>query len=623
MGRCGSVLPPARRFALALVLAGVPAALASLALGFVPEARAAGWQEAHQTSDDVRVSVAQDGTATVVHRLRYRVVAGRFKSFDFAGIDPRAEIVPQTVALPEKGSEIGAKVEPNGKAPGSVRIVLDDPKGIGRGGYTIDLTYKLDLVATKMLARDGAMWRLAWSAPPSTEGHDGARVVFELPPSPTEPRLASPEQAATTVATFRRMPEKDELELVRAHVPRGEAVVWSARVDPKAFPLVTAPELRPSPVAIVAGDTPNRAPAALVACGFAVLAGLLAFALRTKQAAVAQACAAARSNARPLLPVPGGAAPFVYGATTTTALAALLWANPTVGALLVVLAMAVAAHRAPAVIERPRGPGRWKAVSDEDVLLAQKRPSGPGDLFDVGTTKGLLVALALLAAVVGATVLLATRVAGAVLAIPLCSMVLVPLFVTGTRAQLPPKPSDLSSRFLRTTRDRLARLVDLTHLELACVARFGEGTQTFDEVRLTCAPADRIPGLRTIELALAAVAPGGNTAVPEILVRFDDASAAAEKIARIAPGVAVVPGRAPEEKVLRLSPRVPTPAFAARLLARLSEELEGRRASDRTASSEPSRPARPWKGKERRTPPGTPKRAPKQNTAIVAAVALA
>ncbi|AKU99724.1 hypothetical protein AKJ09_06388 [Labilithrix luteola] len=591
-----------------------------------PAAHAAGWQEAHQTSDDVRVTVAQDGMATVVHHLRYRVVAGRFKSFDFGGIDPRAEVVPQTVAFPEKGNEIAAKVEPNAKAPGSVRIALDDAKGLGRGIYTVDLTYKLDLVATKMLVRDGAMWRLAWSAPPSGEGHDGARVVFELPPAPTEPRLASTEQAATTVATFRRMPEKDELELVRAHVPRGEGVVWSARVDPKAFPLVTAPELRAAPAAVAASTTPNRVPAALVACGFAVIAGLLALALRTKQAAVAHACAASRSNARPLIPVPGGAAPFVYGAVTVAALAALLWANPTVGALLVVLAMALAAHRAPAVIERPRGPGRWRTVSDEDVLLAQKRPSSPGDLFDVGTTKGRLVALALVAAVASATVLLATRVAGAALAIPLGSMVLVPLFVTGTRAQLPPKPSELSSRFLRTTRDRLARLADLTHLELACVARFGEGTQTFDEVRLTCAPADRIPGLRTIELALAAMAPGGNTAVPEVLVRFDDASAAAEKIARIAPGVAVVPGRAPEEKVLRLSPRVPTPAFAARLLARLSEELEGRRASDRprdTAGPEPSRPARAWKGKERRTPPGTSKRPSKQNTAIVAAVALA
>ena len=166
------------------------------------------------------------------------------------------------------------------------------------------MKYRLDLVAAKMLVRDGAMWRLAWTAPTSPEGHDGARVVFEVPSAPTEPRLASPEQAATTLATLRREPDKDELELVRAHIPRGEAVVWSARVDPKAFPRVVSPELRP-PVASVtaAAPVPNHVPAVLVACVLAILAGALAFALGAKQRFVARACASASVRPRPLIPL--------------------------------------------------------------------------------------------------------------------------------------------------------------------------------------------------------------------------------------------------------------------------------------------------------------------------------
>jgi hypothetical protein len=107
-----------------------------------------------------------------------------------------------------------------------------------------------------------------------------------------------------------------------------------------------------------------------------------------------------------------------------------------------------------------------------------------------------------------------------------------------------------------------------------------ERSHDVDEVRLACAPEERIPGLRAIELALAASALG---AVPEVLVRFDDASEAAAKVASLAPGVPVVVGRAPEEKVLRIAPTTPSAAGAAKLVARLLAELEGRRASDRDA----------------------------------------
>ena len=48
--------------------------LAAAALVARP-ASAGGWQEMHETSDDVRLDVGPDGVATVQHHLRYRVVA--------------------------------------------------------------------------------------------------------------------------------------------------------------------------------------------------------------------------------------------------------------------------------------------------------------------------------------------------------------------------------------------------------------------------------------------------------------------------------------------------------------------------------------------------------------------
>jgi hypothetical protein len=568
------------------------------------EAGARGWEEVHQSADDVRLTVGPDGVAMIEHHLRFRIVAGRFTSFELAGIDPRAELAPESVVLPEQGDEIPARAEANPKVPGTVKIAFDVPGvgkgkgGLRRGIYIATVKYKLDLVAAKAIVRDGAMWKLAWTAPPAPEGRDGARVTYELPPAPTEPRLAKPEEAVTTLATLRRQPDKDELELVRTHVPRGEAVVWSARVDPKAFPAIAAPELRPpAPVALAASGAPpppNRVPIAILATALASIAGLFAFVARAKRGHVARACERAGIRPRMLVPIPWGLGPFVYAAAATTGLATLVWGTPLHGAALVVVAMALAAHRKPTVIARPRGPGRWQIVADEEVLLPRPSAPAPGDALDAGTRRGKIVLLLVGAAIACAAYALRTKLPGSVIAIPLAGAALAPIFVTGTRAQMPRSPSDLAASFLRPVRDVLARTIDLAHVDVCCSARFRDGAaraqgERYDEVRLACGPRDRIPGLRAIELAFAGV-------LPEILVRYGDATEAASKIAAIAPKVPVVPGRVPEEKVLRLAPTAPTADGAAKLLAKLVAELEGRRATDRDERCT----AAYYRGKERR-----------------------
>lgn len=567
----------------------------------------------HETSDDVRVEVGTDGVATVQHHLRYRVVAGHFKAFDLSGVDARGEATPEISLTraqrdPEArgGAEIAAHVEASPKASGTLRVVVDEGKGLGRGAYVLDVKYRLDLVATKMLTRDGAMWKLAWAAPPAPEGRDGARVVFDLPAAPTEPRLAAAAESTTTLATLRRSVERDELELVRAHVPRGEPVTWAARVDPKAFPRVTAPELRPPPAAPI--EAPSMLGSdlkrALVACGFAALAGALAALLRKKQQAVREAAALRGARARPLVPVPWRAGPFVYGIAAALALAMLLWWSPIGGAATAALAMALAAHRAPEPVARPRGPGAWRPVADPRALVPGRPPPLPTDALDVATTRARLL-LAAIAAGVGASAwLLREHVPQIAIALPLASAALLPIFVTGTRAQLAPTPTELASRVLRPTRDALAAVLDLAHVEVRTIgrvvgptgdARASASLDALDEIRLVCAPRDRTPGLRAIELALAPC-PRGLGATPEVLVRFDEASSASERIARLAPGAPVVPGRTPEERVVRLSPEEATPRATAALVAKWVMALEGRRATDRP---DPPAPA-PWSGKERR-----------------------
>jgi hypothetical protein len=159
---------------------------------------------------------------------------------------------------------------------------------------------------------------------------------------------------------------------------------------------------------------------------------------------------------------------------------------------------------------------------------------------------------------------------------------------------------------LRPVRDALGRRIDLSHVELRTIARALEHAKddVLDEVRLACAPIDRTPGLRALELALAVAAPGPHGAIPEVLVRFDDGSPAAARIASLARGARPVPGRTPDEKVVRLAPEEPTADASARLLAGLLADLEGRRATDRISGNEPSRTThtRPGGGPERRAP---------------------
>lgn len=576
---------------------------AVLALLSAP-AHAGGWQEIHQASDDVRIAVSPDGKALVEHHLRFRIVAGRFKSFEVTGIDQTAQLVTETMVLPVAGGELPAKVEPNPKVPGALKITLADaPKGVSRGSYVVDLKYKLDLVATKMLVNDGGMWRLAWTAPPAPEGRDTVRVVYQLPSAPTEPRIASPDTSGTFLPTLRRKPDADELELVRPHVPRGEAVTWAIRVDPKAFaPLVASQHTQHAEdgkklaetvaPAALAPEEPRPLP--LYAAVLAVVAGLFAAILRTKQSATVSACDAMGVVARPLLPIPPSIAPFVYGGTVAGGLALFLWGEPLAGAGSVVCAMLLAAHRAPLGVARPRRPGSWRTVASSSVLLPPAEEPTSGDVFDLGTRRGKLAALGVIAVAAGLAFALRLRVAGAVVAIPLTATALVPIFTTGVRAQLPLRPEGLAARVLRPVRDALARIVDLGHVDLSCIARVRDDARV-DEVRLACAPSERIPGLRAIELGVATSRDlADRAAIPEVLVRYDDGSQAAAKIAEIAHGAKVVPGRSPEERVLRLAPDAPSSRETARLLARLLADLEERRST---------KPAT-WTGAERRLPRG-------------------
>jgi hypothetical protein len=297
---------------------GSRAIFATLALSlslFAAPTQAAGWQEAHAPIDNLRVSVRPDGNATVEREVHLRVVAGTYKNWEIPGLDPGATLqlevgTDSDIAHPVKAHAELAERTPGESEPSatgdrrSVRIVIDEPaQGLRRGQYTFKVRYDVNLRAANAIDLSGPLAKLTYLQAPTAEGRDGAQIVFDLPQGPTEPRL--PEEVAgesqTQQITVRRSGDRDEVSLLRAHVAKREPVLWSLRVDPRAFHLLTKPEVKVAPPPPPPPTLSQRATPALAAA-LAGLAALLLLSERERQRATERRLI---TPASALLPLPG------------------------------------------------------------------------------------------------------------------------------------------------------------------------------------------------------------------------------------------------------------------------------------------------------------------------------
>jgi len=125
-------------------------------------------------------------------------------------------------------------------------------------------------------------------------------------------------------------------------------------------------------------------------------------------------------------------------------------------------------------------------------------------------------------------------------------------------------------------------------------ARVPLESETPDELRLLVLPRAAVPGLLGIEMGLAwSATPVGWSHAPELLARVLEGSPAAARLARELPETRLVPGRRPDERVVRLLPSAPTRASAAALARALGDAFTDRRVAV---------PAKAWTSPERRKP---------------------
>ncbi len=543
--------------------------------------------EVHFTGDDIRVTVDSAGQARVEHALAYRVSGGPLKGLDLAGIEPEAVLDPVAPVAADGELRNAAHVERKGDR--ALHVTMDPGQKFEKGHTTlvVRVGYGVDLVAAHELVSDGAMWRIAWTAPLAAEGYDGARVVLDLPGAPTEPRAAAADGTVSDdgrVVTLRRGAERDELEMTRPHVARGEAASWMARVDPAAFPGVRDPSLRPAPEA-----PPPPPENAWKGWAVAAVCGLLfAFAVQAKGRRFGAACAAHGLPCAGLVanvPLLGRA--LVAGVAATGAVLLEERSLPAWGAGAIALAMVFAAHRTPHTRLAPRGSGQWFALAPDEAFAV--RPES--DVLDGATGAGRVFFLLWVAAAVGLGLLLRPLDLAWAWLVPLDALAFLAISFTGSLAQLPPDRATAPGRRLLLLHRALKK--DQT-LRVAPYARVPVGGTVPDELRLLVRPRASMEGVVGIEVGVAWIAtPSGYASETEILVRVREASSAAARIAALAPGRPVVPGRKTDERVLRLVPTFGSRAGAVSLVKRLAKELRDRRKTLAAAS---------WRGLERRTP---------------------
>jgi hypothetical protein len=543
------------------------------------------WQEAHEASDDVRVHVDTNGKARVEHKVGYRIVRGPLKSFDLVGVEKGATVEPNVTVAADDGRTLDAHAAMHDER--TLRVSIDEPRALMRGTFTFTVRYEVDLVAGQELSRDGSVWRLAWSAPIATDGFDGAHTVFELPagretPQPIEADTGAVDESA--IATLTRNADGDLLELVRPHVARGEAVRWNVRLDPKAFPEVKDPRLRPPPEP--PPPAPDRIRETSLVAGLAGLALAFGLLVLHKGRAFAAACAALGAKPRALVGGGDGVRAAIAGVALAAGVGLELADAPTLGALAIAVAMAAASLRTPEARAAARGPGKWLPVRPEDAFEARARC---GHWLDASTLNGKKT---MIATAVGAGALAwgSCRIdAEAPWLVVLDSLALLPLFVTGCTTQLPPDAARAPARWLA----QLARKLRFRPSVRAVPwARVPAGQATPDELRLLALPRVAMPGLVGIEVGLAwGRGATGWSGAPEVLVRVLDASAAASRLCALLPRTRPVPGRRPEERVFPMVPRFGTRAGTLALVERVAKELVDRRVTI---------PAKAWSGAERR-----------------------
>ena len=315
--------------------------------------------------------------------------------------------------------------------------------------FLFHVRYRKNLLTGDSIRREGAMLRVRFTGPAWQEGLDNARCTFTLPSAPTEPRPPNVDGRKDDQRRHRRRrrrhvhlsgeacPDHDEVELIRPHVARGEAVRGRCASIPAPSAKSTIPGC--------ARRTPAfaRDRACRESSGLRERGGRHRWSCSRSSRLQSATGEASRGADGPPAPAPPDRydAPYlvVWVRRWRAGVALQLHSDdPWWGTLLVLLAMALTWYLPAGVEPHPRGPGRWLPLADAEAFARRDRAE---DAWLDASTRGGRVVFALLAALAAALTYAVSRVSTyAAYIVAFDAAVLFPLFGTGRVRELPGHP---------------------------------------------------------------------------------------------------------------------------------------------------------------------------------------
>jgi hypothetical protein len=590
MTRLGYELPQHRPLLPSLRLALLIGALLIGSLLRPSPALAVG--EPRVTSSTTSIELGRDGVASVHHLLVVEMRGAPLKGLTLRGVDADAEPLPDATVTPLDEATASSRAVELRVVDGQLEMALPLRQGGLRGArFLVRLGYRTHLLEHGALRTlpEGARSLLRWVGPRFDDGVDSVTLLLKTPSAELAPELAPHDEAdpdyGIIMSSLRRSRDADELELVRAHLARDEAMAWEVALDaalfgeapeaetdavdspPSAAPIVgsTPQSASPEPITLEPATRSLRPGQQRAGVGLVVwlAVGLLyALTVRVKTWSVEQGARTRDAQPRPWIPWGANARALGAGAALATA-AALAAAGqpPLVCASWLLLAMAFAAHRMAEDIPNLRGPGDWQPL-ESSAFVPSPSPPLPGAWLDAGTLRGGLLLAATLAGVIGAAArsFASSPYTGA--CILLAGAALFPIFCTGRANDLPIDTLEHSRRFLGEVARRLARDSSLV---VKPIGRVAAADGQLDELRLAISPARAVPGLLGVELGLeprhAGVGPR-----PVFVVRAAEGSECQRRLPR---GLTWTRGRAAEERACLVRPKLPNLAHSVALLQEL------------------------------------------------------
>jgi hypothetical protein len=554
----------------------IAAALGAVAVAAASPASAA-WLETRVKSHTSVVDVDARGNAVVSEELVLGVRGGPLKTFEIPGADADADMLPEASVVPIVKYGVPAPIPLTiaRQDDGTLRIEIEREKGLFTGSYTFRFAYRTALLARDRIRRRGAAAEVEWIGPRFSDGIDVAKVIFRLPEGRVTPTLAQggdAEDAAlgsAFLSAVRHTGGKVEVEIVRPHVARGEPPLWRVATDPKIFEGLPA-KIVDVPAERAARIVPLELPAERAGVGLAAIALAVVYALLVfvKWRWVAADARSASASPRALIPLPAPMRAALAGAALgAAALLAALGDYPNVAGGALLFAIAFAWLRAPGVSPKPRGPGHWFVLTEEEAF-AKRRVLRRARWFDAGTLQGFSALTVLLVGFgVGARFLVLHSPYHA-LSLLLGAFSLLPIFGTGRGTSLPVERVSGAQRTLARIKRRASVVAQA---KIVPWARIPDGSQEPDELRLLVRPRAALDGLTSIEVGVE-FTPSAAGFFPEafVLVRVREGSAADNALAA---GASFQRGRRVDERVAVFRPDLPNAGACARLLARVIESL--------------------------------------------------